>query len=104
PRECFDDFVSETNIATAITRLSAFRDLSDDSMRLTSEASDCLLRVARIYAEAFDLFGVSSDVASWMQTESQTLGDETPLELLDTSVGFELVFHELKRLQYGIAG
>ena len=104
PRQCFDDFLSETTIATAIMQLAAFEDLDDDTEELSPEASDCLLRIARIYAEALDLFVDKTDVAQWMKSNSLTLGDQSPLELLDTTVGFELVFHELKRIQYGIAG
>lgn len=103
-RQCFDEFLSGTTIASAITRLSAFGNLAEDAKELSPEASDCLLRIARVYAEALELFGEKEDVAQWMVTKSLTLGDQTPLELLDTTVGFELVYHELKRLQYGIAG
>lgn len=101
-RECFDDFLSESTIARTITQLSAFDSL-DDSKDLSPEASDCLLRIARVYAEALELFNDKQDVAQWMTTKSLTLGDQSPLELLDTTVGFETVFNELKRLQYGIA-
>ena len=104
PRQCFDEFLSTTTIATAIMELSAFKNLADDTRELSPEASDCLLRIARVYAEALELFSDKADVAQWMVTKSLTLGDQSPLELLDTTVGFELVFHELKRIQYGIAG
>ncbi len=103
-RQCFDDFLSTSTIAKSILRLSAFKDLPDDADELSSDASDCLLRIARIYAEATDLFGDKSNVAQWMITKSLTLGDQTPLELLDTTFGYEAVFHELKRIQFGIAG
>ncbi len=103
-RQCFDEFLSATTIATAIMKLSAFKNLADDTEELSPEASDCLLRIARVYAEALELFADKADVALWMVTKSHTLGNQAPLELLDTTVGFELVFHELKRIQYGIAG
>ena len=103
-RQSFDEFLSGTTIANAILQLSAFNDLPKDAKKLSPEASDCLLRIARVYAEALELFANKADVAQWMVTKSLTLGDQTPLELLDTTVGFELVYHELKRLQYGIAG
>ena len=103
PRQCFDDFLSVTSIAGAIVRLSAFANLPEDASELSPDASDCLLRIARIYAEALDLLGDKTKVANWMINPSATLGNQRPLELLDTSVGFEIVFHELKRMQYGIA-
>lgn len=103
-RQCFDEFLSGTTIANAIMQLSAFSNLTKDAKELSPEASDCLLRIARVYAEALELFADKADVAQWMVTKSLTLGDQTPLELLDTTVGFELVYHELKRLQYGITG
>lgn len=103
-RKCFDEFLSKTMIAEAITRLSAFQTLAAQGAEdLSPEASDCLLRIARIYAEASELFCDQIAVTHWMTTKSHTLGNQTPLELLDTTVGFEIVFQELKRIQYGIA-
>lgn len=103
PRRCFDDFLSTSTIADGIMRLSAFANLSEDAGELSPNASDCLLRIARIYAEAVDFFGDETTVANWMIKPSVTLGNQIPLELLDTTVGFEIVFNELKRMQYGIA-
>ncbi|MDB2685942.1 DUF2384 domain-containing protein [Mariniblastus sp.] len=103
-RQCFDDFLSETTIATAVMKLAAFKDLDDSTKQLTPAASDCLLRIARVYAEALELFGGKNDVAQWMINKCLTLGDQSPLDLLDTTVGFEIVFNEVKRIQYGIAG
>lgn len=103
PRQCFDDFLSASTIANAIKQLSAFATLDDDATELSPNASDCLLRIARIYAEAIDLLGDEAAVANWMINPSVTLGGQVPLELLDTTVGFEIVFHELKRMQFGIA-
>jgi len=103
PRQCFDDFLSASTIAEGIMQLSAFATLPDDAKELSPNASDCLLRIARVYAEALDLFGDKAKVANWMVSPSLTLGDQIPLELLDTSVGFEIVFHELKRIHYRIA-
>ena len=103
-RRCFDGFLSTSTIANAIMKLATFKELADDSQELSPEASDCLLRIARIYAEAHELFGNKSEVAAWMTENSVTLGNQIPLELLDTTVGFEIVFNELKRIQYGIAG
>ena len=103
-RQCFDDFLSEIAIANAVMQLAAFKDLADDAKELTPEASDCLLRIARVYAEALELFSDKNDVEQWMVKKSLTLGDQSPLDLLDTTVGFEIVFNEIKRIQYGIAG
>ena len=103
PRQCFDDFLSASTIADGIMRLSAFATLPEDARQLSASASDCLLRIARIYAEALDLFDDETTVANWMINPCITLGNQLPLELLDTTVGFEIVFHELKRVQYGIA-
>ena len=96
PRQCFDAFLSASKIDVGIMQLSAFATLPDDASELSPNASDCLLRIARIYAEALELFGNKTMVANWMINPSLTLGNQVPLELLDTTVGFEIVFHELK--------
>ena len=103
-RKCFDEFLSGTTIASRVMQLAAFKGLAEDAKELSPEASDCLLRIARIYAEALELFDDNMEAAEWLVTNNLALEDQTPLELLDTTIGFELVFNELKRLQYGIAG
>ena len=74
---------------------------------MNTDQNSCLIRVHQCLSVVLFralLTGSKSEVAAWMTENSVTLGNQVPLELLDTTVGFEIVFNELKRIQYGIAG
>lgn len=72
--------------------------------KLTQTESDRLFCLARVYADALELFESQPETEKWLISPSIALGNKSPIELLDTSVGFELVSNELQRLNFGIAG
>jgi len=60
----------------------------------------------RRFEMAFDkacrLFGNESDAYAWMNEPSIPLGNVTPLSLLATEEGLELVLYELIAMEYGL--
>lgn len=38
----------------------------------------------------------------WINRENRSLGGESPLSLLDTEAGYELVLDTLARIEYGV--
>lgn len=77
------------------------RRLSSQS-NLSPEESDRMLRLARVFAKAEDTFGTMEQAARWMRSPILALGDETPLDQLDTDAGAKLVEEVLYRIDYGI--
>ena len=71
------------------------------SGRLSQAVSDRLSRIDRIYALALDVFGDTEKAAAWLKRPSRALGNELPLQLLDTDAGTERVERELRQIQYG---
>lgn len=71
------------------------------SGRLSQAVSDRLSRIDRIYALAIDVFGDRRKAAAWLKRPSRALGNELPLQLLDTDAGTERVERELRQIQYG---
>jgi putative toxin-antitoxin system antitoxin component (TIGR02293 family) len=71
------------------------------SGRLSQAVSDRLSRIDRIYALALDVFGDKQRAAAWLKRSSRALGNEVPLQLLDTDAGTERVERELRQIQYG---
>jgi putative toxin-antitoxin system antitoxin component (TIGR02293 family) len=71
--------------------------------RFDPEESDRLLRVARIFGHALDLFEGDVDGARrWLETAQVALGGLVPLDLVRTDVGAREVEQLIGRLEYGI--
>jgi putative toxin-antitoxin system antitoxin component (TIGR02293 family) len=70
--------------------------------RLTLDESDCLLRVARVTADAEAAFANPEKARRWLRTPSRPLGHAVPLQKLRTSAGADLVREELVRIRHGI--
>jgi putative toxin-antitoxin system antitoxin component (TIGR02293 family) len=71
--------------------------------RLSPAASDRLSRIDRIYRLAADVFGDGELAAKWLKRPSRPLGNELPLQLLDTDAGTHLVERELLQIQNSFA-
>jgi putative toxin-antitoxin system antitoxin component (TIGR02293 family) len=69
---------------------------------LSSEESERVVRLARVFAEAKHVLGEEAKARRWMQKPSRALGGETPLHLLDTDIGANAVFDELGRIEHGV--
>jgi len=71
---------------------------------LTSEESDRVSRVAKVLRRAVEVFGDEVQGKAWMIDFVSSLGGRTPLSLLDTMEGYELVNNTLSRIEYGVYG
>jgi putative toxin-antitoxin system antitoxin component (TIGR02293 family) len=71
--------------------------------RLDPEESDRLVRVARIFGRALELFeGDVRAAREWLTSEQLALGGLVPLELAKTDVGAREVDDLIGRLEHGI--
>lgn len=71
---------------------------------LSSEESDRVTRVAKVLRRAVEVFGDEVQGKAWMIDSVSSLGGRTPLSLLDTMEGYELVTNTLSRIEYGVYG
>lgn len=69
---------------------------------LSAYESERLLRVARVIARSEDVFGDLASGLVWLKGPNISLGQVTPMSLLDTQIGSELVTDVLGRIEYGI--
>lgn len=73
------------------------------SKRLAPDESDRLVRAARIYGRALDLFDGDAETATeWFTEENMALGGATPIDFARTEVGAEEVDHVIGRAEYGV--
>ena len=69
--------------------------------RLSLDESDKVDRVAQAFKRAIEMFGQEQMAREWMSTRLLALGDRTPLELLDSSAGYQMVLNTIGRIAYG---
>jgi len=68
---------------------------------LSATEADRAYRLARIADLATELIGDADKAKSWLRTPSTYLGGETPVSMLDTEVGADLVAQSLYAIAYG---
>ncbi len=74
----------------------------DDDTVVKTEYAEKAIELARLYDRGEDVFGSIDKFKIWIRTPSVIFKGETPLSLLDTSVGFDMVLDELGRIEHGI--
>jgi putative toxin-antitoxin system antitoxin component (TIGR02293 family) len=74
----------------------------DDNAIVKSEYAEKAVELARLYTRGEEVFGSMENFKTWMKTPSAIFNAEAPLSLLDTSIGFDMVFTELGRIEHGI--
>jgi putative toxin-antitoxin system antitoxin component (TIGR02293 family) len=71
---------------------------------LTAEESDRVVRVAKTLRRAVEVFGDEGQGRAWMTDSVSSLGGRSPLSLLDTMEGYDLVANTLGRIECGVYG
>lgn len=69
---------------------------------IKTEHAEKAIELARLYERGTEVFGTIDNFNDWMKTPNYTLNGEPPLNLLDTSIGFELILQTLGRIEYGV--
>jgi putative toxin-antitoxin system antitoxin component (TIGR02293 family) len=64
--------------------------------------SEQILQLAEIAARGSEVFGDRNAFLDWMKTPSRALADKTPLSLLQSKYGAEMVLDELGRIEHGV--
>lgn len=63
--------------------------------------SSRVIQLARIYEQGLEVFGDKETLLDWLRSKNSVLG-ESPLELLDTPIGGQMVLDELVRIAHGV--
>jgi putative toxin-antitoxin system antitoxin component (TIGR02293 family) len=74
----------------------------NDTDFVKAEYSEKAIELARLYARGEEVFGSLDKFKIWMKTPSIVFKNNAPFALLDSSIGFSLVFNELGRIEHGI--
>lgn len=74
--------------------------LGDEDL-LSAAASGRLIDAAKVFAKTIEVFGDEKRASAWLREELPALGSKTPLSLLDTPEGAEIIMEELLAIEYG---
>lgn len=69
--------------------------------KLDKKISDRLVQLVKVCLRATTVFGDQRKSIGWIKSPCYALGDQVPLQLLDTTEGAELVMNTLGRIEYG---
>ena len=92
-----------------LAQLQTLLDISDRTLArrraqqtLSKAESDRLYRIARVAVQAEEVLGSTQTAERWLKEPLPALGTETPLELLDTDEGVQMVSDILGRIEHGV--
>jgi len=74
----------------------------DDDAIIKTEYAEKAVELARLYTRGEEVFGSMDKFKTWMKTPVHVFKGEAPVSLLDTSIGFDMVFKELGRIEHGV--
>jgi len=107
PKKALDNLVEVTGIGNSemagIVRTSerTLRRYSANQ-KLNAEQSERVIELAKVYSRGEEVFGSLDAFREWMNGTVFALGNKKPKELLDTSMGIEMIMDELGRIEHGI--
>lgn len=70
--------------------------------QLSPAVSDRLFLVASIVSEATETLGSQEKAARWLHKPNRSLGGDTPLSRIDTSIGIQQLKVVLLRIEHGV--
>jgi len=70
--------------------------------KLKKEQSERILRLARLFDQATEVFHDTDHVRQWFKTPNPALGGESPMDYADTEPGAQEITDLLGRLEHGV--
>jgi len=74
----------------------------DNDKIFKREISSHLIQITELYRFGYEVFEDEQNFQIWMNTEIRSLGNQKPLNLLDTPFGINDVKNVIGRLEYGV--
>ena len=70
--------------------------------KMTSDESEKVIRLARVFLESMDIFKDETKVATWLKKPNRSLESRSPISFLDSDIGAEGVLAVLGRIRDGV--
>jgi putative toxin-antitoxin system antitoxin component (TIGR02293 family) len=71
---------------------------------LTQDETEKLVRLARVLERASQVFADDERGLDWLRSPNPSLAGHSPLALLDTDIGVQMVLETLGRVEHGVFG
>jgi len=71
------------------------------SHNLNKEITSHLLQIIQLYQKGYKLFGTDK-FNLWIRTQNKILNHHKPIELMDTSIGIEMIEDVIGRIEHGV--
>ena len=68
---------------------------------LNKEITTHLIQIIELFQKGYAIFGTTK-FKIWIRTENKTLSNHKPIDLMDTSLGIEMIEDILGRIEYGV--
>lgn len=78
-----------------------FAKYRDEQLEMPSRLSELAFKLKHLYRAGLEVFGSAKVFNEWLQQESFGLGGRKPADVLNISTGIDLVFEEVKRIEFG---
>lgn len=85
-----------------VSRKTIERYRDDLKHNLNRSVSERVLRIALVVLRCEEVFGEKHVCNDWLKNENPALGNQSPLSLMRSDFGIELVLRELGRIEHGI--
>jgi len=73
----------------------------DSKQKLNPAQSEQVLKLKSLHKKGIELFGNDEAFHRWLDKPAYGLGNRTPVQLMNTSTGIDLIIDELKRIEWG---
>lgn len=74
----------------------------DANSLLNSATSQQAILIGQLITRGTDVFGSIEAIQQWVRQPNKAIGNYTPLEIMDTTIGIQLVMDVLGRLEHGV--
>lgn len=64
--------------------------------------SERLIELTRLFHKGINVFEDKEKFITWLNRPSKSLANSKPIDLIETSIGIDLVLDELLRIEYGV--
>jgi putative toxin-antitoxin system antitoxin component (TIGR02293 family) len=69
---------------------------------LGEEVSEHVIQLAEVYSRGAEVIGDSERFRNWLNAKSAAFGDRSPIEMLSSRYGAQMVLDELGRMEHGV--
>lgn len=66
------------------------------------ETSERIYELAKLYSLGYEVFDSELSFKQWLKSPSKSLGGKKPFDLLDSSLGFQVIESEIIRIQFNV--